>query len=130
MLYHFLDLCVVNSFILWRGDTNLPLYQYKLDVATSLMFCENFSEPLSRAAILLRHQGQQEAAKRDPLGEANPVAAVQIDQQNHWPNSVAKVARRCKVPRCPGRSVIWCTKCHVYLCLKNDSNCFLMYHTV
>lgn len=44
MLYHFTDLSLVNAFVLRRGDGTLPLFQFKLDVALSLMFAENFTQ--------------------------------------------------------------------------------------
>ena len=130
ILYHFTDLALVNSFIIRRGDGTLPLFQYKLDVALSLMFAENFLQPLSSAAILLRRRGQQEAANGDPIADGNPVDAMRLDQANHWPDSVAAVPRRCRLTGCNGRSVVWCTKCHVYLRMKKGSNCFVLYHTV
>lgn len=130
ILYHFTDLALVNGFILRRGDGSLPLFQFKLDVALALMFAETFMQPLSSAAILLRREGQQEAKNGDPLGEASPPDAVRLDQQNHWPDNVAALPRRCKLLGCTGRSVTWCTKCRVYLCVRKNANCFVAYHTI
>ena len=107
----------------------LPLYQYKMEVALALMYAESFDRPLSAAAILLR-RGYQEAENGDPVGDADPAEAVRLDGHNHWPQNVAQQQRRCKLPGCKQRSVVWCTKCRVYLCLKKDRNCFIEYHTV
>ena len=132
VLYHFTDVCTVNSYILFKkaaGKEYLPLYQYKMEVALALMYAESFDRPLSAAAILLR-RGYQEAENGDPVGDADPAEAVRLDGHNHWPQNVAQQQRRCKLPGCKQRSVVWCTKCRVYLCLKKDRNCFIEYHTV
>jgi hypothetical protein len=132
VLYHFTDVCIVNSYILFKemaGKTYLPLYQYKMEVALSLMYAENFARPLSAAAVLLR-RGYQVAENGDPVGEADPAEAVRLDGQNHWPQNVAQQQRRCRLAGCKQRSVVWCTKCKVYLCMKKDKNCFIEYHTV
>ena len=131
--YHFSDLCVVNAYILRKAVTQeeaLPLYKFKLDVALALMFAENFGEPMSAAAVLLRQEGEKRAENGDPVGDGEPVDAVRLDGLNHWPDNVASEQRRCKLPGCKKKSVIWCRKCRVYLCIKKDRNCFVLYHTV
>ncbi len=132
ILYHFIDLCIVNSYILFKvqtGDSKLPLYRFKLNVALALMFGENFGSPLSAAAVLLLQEGQAKAENGDPVGDGDPVDAVRLDGHNHWPDNVATVQRRCKLPGCSKKSVVWCTKCRVYLCIKKERNCFVQYHT-
>ena len=77
VLYHFTDVCTVNSYILFKkaaGKEYLPLYQYKMEVALALMYAESFDRPLSAAAILLR-RGYQEAENGDPVGDADPAEA-------------------------------------------------------
>ena len=133
MAYHFVDLTLVNSYILRKavtGQEGLPLFKFKLDVALSLMFAENFGEPMSAAVVLLRQQGEKRAENGDPVGDGEPVDAVRLDGHNHWPDNVASDQRRCRLPGCKKKSVVWCAKCKVYLCLKKDRNCFVRYHTV
>ncbi len=36
VLYHFLELALVNSFILNKATTSMPLYKFKVDVALAL----------------------------------------------------------------------------------------------
>lgn len=130
--YHFIDLCVVNAYILRKavtGQQALPLYRFKLDVAIALMFGEDFAEPMSAAAILLRQQGAKKAENGDPFGDGQPVDGVRLDGHNHWPDNVAKEQRRCRLAGCKQKSVVWCTKCNVYLCIKKERNCFVLYHT-
>lgn len=130
--YHFTDVALVNAYILRKartGQQDLPLYRFKLDVALALMFAENFGEPMSAAAVLLRRQGQKLAENGDPVGDGEPTDAVRLDGLNHWPNNVACEQRRCKLPGCKKKSVVWCTKCRVYLCVKKEQNCFVLFHT-
>jgi hypothetical protein len=55
VLYHFMDLALINSFILYRAtNEKAPLYEFKLDVPVSLMHGEVFSDPMSIEAIMLR----------------------------------------------------------------------------
>ena len=48
------------------------------------------------------------------------------DQGDH----VASVPKCCAVEGCKKRSMIWCTKCRRYLCLKKGVNCFWSYHNM
>ena len=133
VLYHITNVCIVNSYILFKqvaGKIYLPLYQYKMDVALSLMYAENFAEPLSTAAVLLRRTVAEEAENGDPIGEADPSDAVQLDGSTHWPQNIAKLQRCCRLPVCKARRVVWCTKCKVYLCMKKEKSCFIQYHSV
>jgi hypothetical protein len=134
ILYHFVDLSLVNAFILRNhasGERQVAkLYQFKLEVATSLMHADSLAEPLSRAAILLNIDEVEKSAKGDPVGDANPPDGMRMDGLNHWPNSVATRARCCRLKGCKKRSTVWCTKCKVYLGMKKGLNCFVQYHTV
>jgi len=132
ILYHFTDLSLVNAFVLFKeakDKPSMPLFQFKLSVALSLMYCEDLSEPLSRAAIQLATASLRKAANGDPISVADPEEAVRLDGYGHFPEVIAQQQRRCKVAGCLQRSVVWCSKCQVYLCLKRDRNCFLKYHT-
>jgi hypothetical protein len=127
ILYHFTDLALVNAFILRNHAGGEPqkakLYKFKLEVATTLMHADSFTQPLSKAAILLNTAEVEKSAKGDPVGEANPPDGVRLDGVNHWPNCVAARARCCRLKGCKRRSTVWCTKCKVYLCMKKESNC-------
>ena len=130
ILYHFVDVSIVNAFIMRRaitGAKNLPLFEFKLDVATALMYGENFVELLTRSAAVLREVVPR-AANGDPVAGPSPTDAVRLDGMNHWPEQAAKVPRCCRVMFCKLRSTYWCSKCNVYLCLKGKNNCFVNYH--
>jgi hypothetical protein len=40
VLYHFLDLTLVNAYILYKQTTKQPLFKFKIDVALALMYAE------------------------------------------------------------------------------------------
>ena len=67
LLYHFIDLSLVNAFILRKTATDnprMPLFEFKLAVAQALMYAENLAEPLAPAAAVLR-EGQAAAVLRE-----------------------------------------------------------------
>ena len=125
-----MDVCIVNAFLMRKaitGDTSYPLFEFKLDVATSLMYSENLAEPLTAAAVVLREVAPR-AANGDPVAGPSPTDAVRLDGVHHWPEQAAKVPRCCCVSGCKLRSAYWCTKFRVYLCLKGSNNCFVGFH--
>jgi hypothetical protein len=128
VLYHFLDLALVNSFILNKATTSMPLYEFKVDVALALMYGDQFGDPGDIQAVLLRQAAIERAENGDPVaGEV--CEAVRLDMVGHFPENVALRGRRCKMPGCDKRSTVWCTKCRVYLCLKKGSTCYELFHT-
>lgn len=131
MLYHFLDLSLVNSYILYKADRKkMPLYEFKLDVAVSLMYGEVFSDPMAIGTVMLREAvAMQYAENGDPVAcDVNDF--IRFDGYNHIPEVAAKIGRLCKVKGCKKRSSVWCKKCRVYLCLKKDQNCFELWHNM
>jgi hypothetical protein len=131
ILYHYVDVATVNSFILRKVVTDnrkLPLFEFKLEVARALMYAENFSDPLSRAAVVLRHGGLERAANGDPISGPEPPRAFRLDGVHHWPDNVASMPKCCRLTGCKGRTTFWCTKCRAYLCIKKGKNCFMLYH--
>lgn len=135
VLYHFFDLCLVNAYILYKEKTVLPLYKFKLDVAISLMYGDVYENPVDIQVVVEEFaEAAATAPNGDPIGAAEVLDFIRYDRVNHFPDSVAKQGRRCKIKECKKRSVIWCKKCRVYLCVKptteRDTNCFEQFHTV
>jgi hypothetical protein len=68
------------------------------------------------------------AENGDPIG-GEVLDFVRYDGVNHLPEAAAIAGRTCKMQGCKKRSVIWCRKCRVYLCVKKEKNCFVDFHT-
>ena len=134
MLYHFIDLSLVNSFILYKETASLPLYQFKLDVALSLMYGDVVETPMEIPIVLDENAVVlATAANGDPVAAAEVQAYVRYDRIDHFPTVAAKVGRKCKQEGCKVRSVVMCKKCRVYLCVKmgkdgETANCFEKFH--
>lgn len=134
VLYHFLDLALVNAYILYKQTTNMPLYQFKLDVALALMYGEAVEDPMDIQVIMEENAvAVTMAANGDPVGSATVLPCIRFDKSEHYPGVAAKKGRTCKVEGCKARTVVWCKKCKVYLCVKLEkdgetSNCFEKFH--
>lgn len=135
MLYHFIDLSLVNSFILYKTTTPMVLYQFKMDVALGLMYGDVVENPEEIQAVMVENAVALTVSLHgDPVGAAEVVPAVRYDGINHLPSVAAKLGRCCKVVGCKSRSVVWCRKCRVYLCVKypkngESLNCFEKFHS-
>ena len=132
VLFHFTDLSIVNSFILFKTITRNPgleSYKFKLEVANALMMGVELCQPLSRSALILQSADVPRAENGDPIAVLVVNDLVRLDRQDHLPEAVASKARKCKIKGCSSRTVTWCTKCRVYLCIKPSKNCFLAFHT-
>lgn len=129
VLFHFIDLALVNAYILYKEKTPTPLFEFKLDVAISLMYGEKFDDPTTIGAVMLRQAATVNYAENgDPIG-GEVLDFVRYDGVNHLPEAAAIAGRTCKMQGCKKRSVIWCRKCRVYLCVKKEKNCFVDFHT-
>ena len=134
VLYHFFDLALVNAYVLYKQMTSLPLYKFKLDVALALMYGEVVDDPMEIQAVMEENaDAATMAANGDPIGAAEVHASIRFDRVDHHGGIGATKGRTCKVPGCKQRSVMWCKKCKVYLCIKKEKegetlNCFEKFH--
>lgn len=125
IIFHLLDLAVVNSWILYRAVKKSPmqLAEFKLQVAIGLMDAEESAtadlEPNATCSNTMSNRASDISH------------SVRYDGVNHVPIKVPqKSAPRCKLPTCSRRSRLQCRKCRVYLCIEEDgpSNCFERFH--
>ena len=134
MLYHFIDLSLVNAYILYKTTTPGPLHKFKMDVALSLMYGDYVEIPQEIEAVMVENAVAVTVSLHgDPVAAAEVLPHVRYDSINHLPSVAAKLGRCCKMVGCNSRSVIWCRKCRVYLCVKNpkdgeSENCFEKFH--
>ncbi len=129
VLYHFLDLTLVNTYILHKVLYTQPLYEFKIDVAVALMYAEGLGVPIDDGAVMLQQAALEFAKNGDPK-PCEVRDAVRLDGYNHFPEVVSKRGRYCRVRGYEKRSSVWCKKCRVYLCLKREQNCFEYFHLV
>lgn len=136
LLWHFLDLCVVQSWLTYRRQVEanhfpkseqLSLLQFKLDIAESLL-------KAGKTVGLKRGRPSSSSVESEILAKKArgpaapmPVTAVRTDSFAHWPIYVEKKGR-CKYPGCKGIPKVKCEKCQVYLCFTTSSNCFRNFH--
>ena len=135
LLWHFLDLSLVQSWLLYRreatannvpGKEQLSLLQFKLSVAECLL-SENKTKGVKRGRPSRdMDEDHRQKAARGPAA-ALPVTAVRTDGVSHWPIFGTKKGR-CKLPGCKGIPKIRCEKCDVYLCFTTKCNCFKAFH--
>lgn len=125
IMFHLLDLCIVNSWLLYRvviPDCAMQLVDFKLDVARALI--------LQRIADL-QYVAPTHGAKCHSARGVNEDA--RYDLVDHFPvrNKELKNGQRCKFPGCSRKSMFMCRKCQVYLCLTSkdeDEDCFYAFH--
>ncbi|KAF2884259.1 hypothetical protein ILUMI_21911 [Ignelater luminosus] len=117
LLYHLLDLTVVNSWLLYRrvekqknNTKYLSLSKFRAQLAASLYRVgQQSSSKLGRfSSIELMLQNK----RRKWLAQHCPVKEVRLDQIPHWPSW------RCKLPSCKGYSQTMCEKCGIALCYR------------
>lgn len=135
LFFHFIDLCCVNSWLLWRrvmkqkGDEiYMPLLDFKLAIADVLMHkdCKVYTPTRKRG----RPMNQDvEAIKRGKSKRRIELPPVEVsgDRFNHWPDWRSD-RQRCKMEGCKLKSQVMCEKCGCYLCFNKDRNCFKMFH--
>uniref|UniRef100_A0A3Q1EXC1 PiggyBac transposable element-derived protein 2-like n=1 Tax=Acanthochromis polyacanthus TaxID=80966 RepID=A0A3Q1EXC1_9TELE len=105
LFFHFVDMVIVNSWLLYRRD------------------CESLCVPRKLQKDLLAFRISVARA----LSKAIPTQEVRSDAVGHWP-VVERERQRCKHPKCKGQTVFKCSKCNVHLCLNKNHNCFREFH--
>lgn len=107
LFFHLLDITVLNSFLLFKGEENHR--DFRLSLIRSLIKIHEIPKVLSTPK--------------------SPGTSIRFDGSGHWPLN-GKNRRRCVVCHKNGlqrRSTVICVKCNVALCI--DKDCFGMYHT-
>ncbi len=113
-MYHFIDLALVNAFILFKEKGPMTLVDFKLEVALSLMYGENFSNPDNINLAVMRQNIEVTLAQNgDPIG-GEVSDFVRYDGRNHLPELVASKGRTCKLRaarsgQCTGARSAVCT---------------------
>lgn len=122
IFFHFIDACVVNSFIIYTNLNlpNLTMKDFRRQIVNYLV-CETLTAAKKRkrtdSPVLLQNR--------------KPMVPLQIRQSQsaHLPKSTSRRrCGRCSTKNCQIRTEWMCTICKVPLCLSKSRNCFLEYH--
>ena len=135
IFFHYCDLAVINSWLLYRRDSKecygdektIDLWDFKSRVASSL--CATNTEKkrtVGRPRFSEVEYGHLLKRKRGPV-KPIPEKEIRSDNYAHWPIFVEKRGR-CKFPDCKGLIQTQCEKCDTYLCFTKDKNCFKNFH--
>jgi hypothetical protein len=136
LFYHFLDVAVVNSWLLYRRDCEffhipkrdqMKLLDFRSRIAYVLCSSQLPQRKRSAGRISVESQGCS-SGKRDkrlPL-----YSETQLDGIGHWPTVVEK-RERCTLCSTTLHAVFSrtkCIKCDRHLCLNGERNCFISFH--
>lgn len=134
-LFHFIDLAICNSWILFRmicEEHKIP----KKSVLSLLEFRMSVAEALLTANLVpaSRKRGRPSKEVSSPIMNAKskpkchrPCIDSRFDQICHLPDNTG-IPQRCKLEGCTYKSTFTCEKCKVALCLKQERNCFRRFH--
>ncbi|XP_046662980.1 piggyBac transposable element-derived protein 3-like [Homalodisca vitripennis] len=133
MVHHFVDMGVVNAWLVYRRDCsqkNYPkkeikdLLEFRSDVAAAL--CSQGKQQArkrGRPSLEDQEEAAYEEKKKKGPAKAPPEVDVRKDGLGHWP-VVAEDRQRCKKSGCKGITTVKFNKCQVHLCLTKNRNCF------
>ena len=122
LFWHFLDLSVVNAFIIFRdrGPTkSLNLKEFRLAVVAGLV----------GAAPCTPKIGRKSSDTPPNRYKTSVPYEIKFDKCAHLPIHGNKVrCAHCSTRSQPHRTRWHCSSCHVGLCLTEKSNCFFKFH--
>lgn len=134
--YYFLDMVIVNSWLLYQRDCD-SLYVPKKMRKDFIAFRTSIAHALCLQGkdLSRKRAGQtytdikKEFEKKKLRGPAKaiPTLEVRSDSVGHWP-VIEQVRQRCKHPNCKGLTANKCIKCNVHLCFHKKKNCFRDFH--
>ncbi|KAL7867876.1 hypothetical protein SRHO_G00092600 [Serrasalmus rhombeus] len=139
MITHAFDMAVVNSWLEYRLDAKRANIQTK-DIQDLLHFKMNVAQSLVRVHKTMaakrgrpsmspepQHVPQRPVCR--PFQDVRPLPEVQYDMVDHMPNyDEKKEATRCKMPKCTGKTHVFCDKCNIHLYFVPQRNCFKAAH--
>ena len=134
VFFHCVDISKVNAWLLYRRHCQ-QLGIPKSKQLSLLKFTTSIASGMIRAKSIINSVGRPSKRRESTAGESSkkapsipsPIADVRFDHTSHWPE-YKPIKRKCKLCK-TGQNRVYCLKCGVCLCLSNERNCFLAYHT-
>ena len=145
ILFHFMDVALGNAWLLYRRDMisaapdepYMGLFQFKLNVSLHL---RNQGQPLpskrsvgrpsldGHTPVAPRAHSRCTRNKRPSRRKETP-EKIRFDQIGHFPDNVG-VRKACALKGCTGKTLLFCIKCKLHLCINKRNNCFTIWHGV
>ena len=129
-MFHFLDVCVTNVWVLSKNTNNdwPHLFHFKLNITVCLIRGAAMPDNMRRTDVISLAPFLPPTCS-DPAQERVVPDDVRLDGMHHYSRCVAKIAKRCKT-NCGSRMKYYCIKCKMYLCNSADKHCHYTFHTV
>lgn len=138
VLWDLIDLVLVNSWIQYKQDFShvtdlLSLMAFRLEVAKALILssgidAQDSSPPCPPAPK--RHRPDMSSRPSPVLETPLPDGVTRYDGFGHWPEQLAESEEaKCRFGGCERTSRVRCLKCCVFLCISQNHNCFLKFHS-
>ena len=132
VFFHCVNIAKVNAWLSYRRHCQqqntpkrrqLSLLKFTVSIATAMIHRKSPVNSVGRPC----KRKSTDIGKTKAPSNPSPIADIRYDQTSHWPEykPTKQKCRLCKT----GQSRVFCMKCKVCLCLSNDRNCFLAYHT-
>eukprot|EP00102_Acyrthosiphon_pisum_P020738 XP_016657948.1 PREDICTED: piggyBac transposable element-derived protein 4-like [Acyrthosiphon pisum] len=122
IFFHFLDVSVVNAFILFRESSQgstLNIKQFRLAVVAGLVGLPSTSS-----------KGRKQLPKKINLFKPKIPIEQRFSNVGHPPQSCSsRRCNNCSTKGKPHRTKWECMSCKIGLCLTNEKNCFISFHT-
>ena len=119
IIFHLIDLCVVNAWTLSGGVRKMSLYKFKLAVATGLI----------EATVAPHHEQVPGPAPAETQHNRDVSHDSRYDGVGHLVKQLDANVQRCKMEGCRRRTKFVCVKCRTTLCVDIRSDCFYRFHT-
>lgn len=136
LFYHFVDMVIVNSWLLYRRDcesVGVPrkkqkdMLAFRTSITQALCMEGKDLSKKKRGRPSLDIDCQFIAKRRRGPTKTIPTQEVRSDAVGHWPE-IRSGRKCCKRPDCTSQTVVKCAKCNVHLCLNKYNNCFRLFH--
>ncbi|XP_048880244.1 uncharacterized protein LOC125748303 [Brienomyrus brachyistius] len=139
VLWHLTDMALVNSWLQYRIDHQqlkepMKLMTFRLEVAKALILSNASDSPSSTPPpppTPLPSQDSILSPSPTPYPTAHtPDDIFRYDGLGHWPEQVSQgEGGKCRFGGCDQTSRVRCLKCCVFLCISQNNNCFLKFHS-
>nr|CAH7754792.1 unnamed protein product [Callosobruchus chinensis] len=122
IFFHFLDVCIVNAFILFQlrsKSKSLSMKDFRLSVIAGLI-----------GAYASGKRGRPSSAYTANKFRKYVPTEVRTSKASHMPQRATSLrCANCRTKGIATRTLWKCSTCDVGLCIKHDKNCFAEFHS-